>query len=602
MKDFVNAIKRINTFSPNLMKICSIKCLLQAIIPYTNIFLLSTLILSFDRDYNFRNFIIVFTVVINFIIGFLLKYLNDIYNKKNTILHNQEYITISEKLLETEIENIESNEIYNYILKFKDSVERYYSVYSRLVWIFGELLYGIVLTLFSICIILPLFIHKNSLNSSFITTNLFSLLIVISVIFSTLIIFLISKKLSQKWNKFSDENVKLNSLFNYFMDLIIDHKSGKEIRCYECSDFIQNYATEKLVDDGIRLQKQIAQKSAITSSYIAIIGAIIGFGIYIFIGLRCLIGLFDASKLILYISSFMQAINGITKIATSSGKVFETIKLTINFEKILSLSNKNEDGEIDEISYENLTIEFRNVSFKYPNSDDFALKNINFCINDSEKIAIVGENGSGKTTIVKLLCRLYEPTSGSILINNINIENLKKDYLVNLFSVVFQDFTIFPITVAQNIAASDSYDDSFLAISMEKANVKERIDRMKLKEKTALLKDINRNGNEISMGEAQKIALARALYKNSPIMILDEPSSSLDPIAEKKLFESFNEISKEKITIFISHKLSSCIFCDKILVLNNGEVIEEGKHIELLDKTDGLYNKMWKTQSQYYLE
>ena len=266
---------------------------------------------------------------------------------------------------------------------------------------------------------------------------------------------------------------------------------------------------------------------------------------------------------------------------------FDSALVRVYGEKELDLSDKFE-------------IEYRNVSFKYPNTESYALQNINLKIKNGEHLAVVGRNGSGKTTFIKLMCRLYDATDGEILINGINIKEYSKESIIKLYSVVFQDFKIFSTTLAQNISAGEDYDSEKLYDALDKANIKDRVLAMGNKESTYLYKDLNKSGVEISGGEAQKLALARALYKEAPIVILDEPTAALDPIAENEIYSRFNSFVDNKTAIYISHRLSSCVFCNRIAVFDESHLVETGTHQELLN-ANGKYSELWNAQAKYYV-
>lgn len=221
-------------------------------------------------------------------------------------------------------------------------------------------------------------------------------------------------------------------------------------------------------------------------------------------------------------------------------------------------------------------------------------------IKPGEKLAIVGRNGSGKTTFIKLLCRFYDVDEGEILINHINVKDYSKESLINLYSVVFQDFKIFSTTLAHNISGKEEYDSIKLYDALEKANLKKRVLAMKCKESTYMYKNLDKNGVEISGGEAQKLALARALYKDAPIVILDEPTAALDPVAENELYNDFNSFVQNKTAIYISHRLSSCAFCSHIAVFDHAQLVEYGTHMELLNHK-GKYSELWNVQAKYYV-
>ena len=330
-----------------------------------------------------------------------------------------------------------------------------------------------------------------------------------------------------------------------------------------------------------------------------LVAAALGFVIYLFIGVKGLYGLFGIGSLVLYCGSFMQIINGIMKIAVTFGKTEEMVPLVNYYFDIMKTNDEMTYGSKELNLTDKFEIEFKNVSFKYPNTESYALQNINLKINNGEHLAVVGRNGSGKTTFIKLICRLYDATDGEIFINGINIKEYSKESIIKLYSVVFQDFKIFSTTLAQNISANEEYDKERLYDTLDKANIKDRVLAMENKESTYLYKDLDKSGVEISGGEAQKLALARALYKDSPVVILDEPTAALDPVAENEIYNRFNSFVDNKTAIYISHRLSSCVFCNRIAVFDKSQLVETGTHQELLN-ANGKYSELWNAQAKYY--
>ncbi len=265
----------------------------------------------------------------------------------------------------------------------------------------------------------------------------------------------------------------------------------------------------------------------------------------------------------------------------------------------MRIKKKTRDIHIDS-SYE---IEFKNVSFKYPKTDKYIYKNLSLKIKKGQRLAIVGINGAGKTTFVKLLCRLYEPTSGEILINGVNIQSFSKEEYYKILSVVFQEVKTFAFTVAENVSLEnlEEVDREKVLHCIEKAGVGDKINSLEKGIDTSLLKILDGEGIELSGGENQKLALARALYKNGKIVILDEPTSVLDAVAEYNIYKGFDELIGDKTAIYISHRLASTKFCDVIAFFENGEIVEYGTHEELLKK-NGKYSDMFNIQAQYYKE
>lgn len=246
-------------------------------------------------------------------------------------------------------------------------------------------------------------------------------------------------------------------------------------------------------------------------------------------------------------------------------------------------------------------IEFRNVSFKYPNTERYIFKNLNLKIKAGEKLAIVGINGAGKTTLVKLITRLYSPNEGEILLNGIDIRHFDQREYFKLFSVVFQEIKMFAFNIAENIAYSKDFDADRLQDSIKKAGIKEKIDSLKKGLNTNVLKVLDEHGIEFSGGENQKLSLARALYKNGDIVILDEPTAALDPMAEHEIYKGFDEMIGNRTSVYISHRLSSTRFCDVVAFFEDGEIKEYGTHDELME-LDKKYAEMFNIQAQYYKE
>lgn len=246
------------------------------------------------------------------------------------------------------------------------------------------------------------------------------------------------------------------------------------------------------------------------------------------------------------------------------------------------------------------TIEFKDVWFKYPSSEDYVLKNLSFKINKGEKISIVGLNGAGKTTIIKLMTRLYEPTKGEILLNGLEISKIKMDEYQKLISVVFQDYNIYNFPVAETVASRADYDREKVTKVLKDIDIYDKINSLSSGMDTKVSMGYSETGEKLSQGQFQKLAIARSLYKDSELVILDEPTSALDPKSEAEIYENFNYLVKEKTSIYISHRMSSSIFCDRILLINNGTVEDFDTHHNLMQKTDSLYYKMFNAQKENY--
>lgn len=246
-------------------------------------------------------------------------------------------------------------------------------------------------------------------------------------------------------------------------------------------------------------------------------------------------------------------------------------------------------------------IEFRNVGFRYSGSDTWALRDVNLTLKPETKLAVVGENGAGKTTFVKLLTRLYDPTEGVIMMDGIPIQEYDYDSYMSAFSAVFQDYRLFSFSLEENVTLASPADERRVENILRRVGLGEKLDDLPKGIHTAVYKNFDENGFEPSGGEGQRIALARALYKDAPIVVLDEPTAALDPRAEFELYQHFNELTKGKTAVYISHRLSSTRFCDEIMVFADGRIVERGTHEELM-KREGVYAELFKMQAQFYRE
>lgn len=246
-------------------------------------------------------------------------------------------------------------------------------------------------------------------------------------------------------------------------------------------------------------------------------------------------------------------------------------------------------------------MEFRDVSFRYPDSREYVLKHLSLRFRIGERLAVVGPNGSGKTTFIKLLCRLYDPTEGEILLNGINIKKYDYKEYMGLFSVVFQDFQLLSLPLGQNVAAASEYDRERVKKALNQAGMGERVSRLEKGLETWLYREGNNSGIEVSGGEAQKIGIARALYHDTPFIVLDEPTATLDPLSEYEIYAKFDELTGTKTAVYISHRLSSCRFCNDIIVFEKGTIVERGNHQELMGRENSLYSRLWNAQAQYYV-
>lgn len=324
--------------------------------------------------------------------------------------------------------------------------------------------------------------------------------------------------------------------------------------------------------------------------------------IYLFVCLKAWGGAFGVGLVTQYVSAVTALSAGLTTLIAVTGKMrVNAAFLQIVFE-FLDTPNEMYQGSltVEKRSDRKYEVEFRNVTFRYPASSEDALKNVSLKFNIGERLAIVGQNGSGKTTMIKLLCRLYDPTEGEILLNGINIRKYSYPEYLSIFSVVFQDFQLLSFSLSENVAVNAAPDRARVAECLEQAGFGDRLAALPHGLDTGLFRDFDQQGVEVSGGEAQKIAIARALYKDAPFIVLDEPTAALDPVSEAEIYARFNTLISDKTAIYISHRLSSCRFCDRIAVFDKGRIVQFGSHEDLVADEGGKYHELWTAQAQYY--
>lgn len=427
-------------------------------------------------------------------------------------------------------------------------------------------------------------------------------IILIYLMANVLLVYYMTSKVKKYEYSKKDEIADGHRKVNYVYETMADFAYGKDIRIYGLSNWMvkkHKEFTEKCINIYTDIKNKEFKVLAVDTLLLLLReGVIYGYLVYrVFNGMA--------------IDNFLMYFITIGGFATWMETIIKDIahiraqNLHINdFMDFIEMGDgSNEDGfeymKIPESSsYE---IEFTNVSFKYPNTERYIYRNLSLKIKSGQKLAIVGINGAGKTTFIKLLTRLYEPTTGEILLNGINIKHFNKEEYYELFSAVFQEIKMMAFSVAENVALKKkaNIDRNRVTEVIEKADIGEKIFSLEKSIDTSLFKVLDDKGIELSGGQNQKLALARALYKNGDIIILDEPTAALDPISEYNTYLRFNELVGEKTAVYVSHRLASTRFCDVIAFFEEGEIKEYGTHDELIEM-NGRYREMFDVQAQYY--
>lgn len=422
----------------------------------------------------------------------------------------------------------------------------------------------------------------------------------------TLLAPMLQNRSESYYAKYADSHNLANRLFSFFGFLGYNREYALDMRMYRQDRICDQYNCHK---EGTFYSKGLFAHLARgpMGLYAAAGGAVsvLFTGVaYLFVCLKAMAGAFGLGSVTQYVASISKASGGVSGLVSALGLMRNNaafLRLTFDF---LDIPNHMYQGSltVEKRNDRKYQVEFRNVSFRYPGSDNYALRHVNMKFEIGRRLAVVGMNGSGKTTFIKLLCRLYDPTEGEILLNGIDIRKYNYREYMNIFSVVFQDFQLLALRLGENVASCVHYDREKVTDCLRKAGFSERLSDMELGPDTYLYKDYDENGVDISGGEAQKIAIARTLYKDAPFLILDEPTAALDPIAEAEIYSRFDQIAGDKTAIYISHRLSSCKFCDEIAVFHEGAVIQRGTHDALVADERGKYYELWQAQAQYYVE
>lgn len=604
-KTFKIGIKEIHNLQPWVIPVTVLYAFLNAISPFVNIYMSARIIdeLVSIRGIDRLTKLVAITIGLNLIIHLLAKGLDHLKILLRGIMGQNQDMRINEKIIQIDYEHVENPEVHKLRFKIWDAENMNGGGIYSLIINLEVLVQGIVIVLTSVTLVLGLFQSKTSIvgSLSFTNSKLFSLGFLSVILLGTLINLKLSTVLQKKFFSYYGQVMDGNRNALYYYEYGSNYNTGKDIRLYDQREIFISVITS-LVEEFRKLFNKIGNMRAAYGGISGLISSLSSGLVYIFVGLKAIAGAITVGSMVQYIGSISQFMGGATKVLSSINDIKNNnqyLQLYIDFLNIEGEKYKGSQPveKRDDDEYE---IEFKNVSFKYPGTEEYVLHNISMKLNIGERLAIVGMNGSGKTTFIKLLSRLYDPNEGEILLNGIDIKKYDYDEYLNLFSIVFQDFKLFSFSLGQNVAASVDYDEERVKQILEEAGLRERLNNMPKGVNTPLYKDFDEEGVEISGGEAQKIALSRALYRGAPIIILDEPTAALDPIAEYEIYTKFDEIVGTKTAFYISHRLSSCRFCDEIAVFHEGRIIQKGSHEELVKDIDGKYYELWNSQAQYY--
>lgn len=580
-------IKIIHSISKSYIPLTMLSIVLSSIISLVNVvfpkFIIDELIGG--RDTAKIVLFVTLTICVNFFFNLITHFIGYYFEVQNQKVTSKLDIILGEKSMELDFDQVEQKE--NLELKERAMfVIRNQNALGRMIQSLRNIVQNVITILGLIAIIS--------------TLNIFV------IVFITIIL-LFSSKIFQLQNRASfamnQELIPVNRIFNYYSNLTTDFSAGKDIRIYHMQPLVL-----RKIDDFINKNLSSLRKLSQKEGKYQVLGSINlnveNICIYAYMCYRVFVQSISIGDFTMYINAINNFGNVVSGLVSQFFEFSNMCQYLDPFFAFLDLQPRSTDGarnmEVDPMNFE---LRFDHVSFAYPNTEKLVLDDVCVTIRPNERISIVGVNGAGKTTFVKLLTRLYRPTAGAIRLNGVDINEYRYEEYIKFFSVVFQDYKNYAFTIKENIALTqaEQVDEKTLHHILQELSLSEKVFSLKNGVNTSLYKIFDKEGIEFSGGEMQKIAIARANFKDAAIVILDEPTSALDPVIEYNIMNNLNNIIRNKTGLIVSHRLSSCRFSDRILVFNEGKIVQEGKHEMLIQEEDGLYYEMFSSQAQYYV-
>ncbi len=590
------AFARYHAYNPKYFPLVFLKIVFERISPYFNLWMSAEIVTALyeGRERNTLYFLVAVTLFGNFFVQAAGAVLRRISETAREVLDNNEAAAFYRKTLSLDYNKMENPQIHLLRRKIQENsfINSYGVVFMR------NLLEMLFSSAIDIVFSAVLFVEMISFLAAvpFRWFGVFLILLMAGfVVANTILQAKNGGKSAVYWDQISAVMLEENRISQGYM------MAGMDNRIYR-QQLIVNRVYEKSNKAHLQVFSKVRTKVFSLSLPNMVLFKLSELCSYLVICFYCVIGAFPVGSLIKYVGYLGKITGGVSTISYALNSLKTNEQFLETYLEYFAVANDMYQGSlaVEKRSDKQFEVDFCNVGFRYAGMQDAALKNINLKLKVGERLAVVGQNGSGKTTFIKLLCRLYDPTEGEIFMNDFNIRKYDYRQYLDLFSVVFQDYNLLALPLGNNVASAPEWDKEKAKRLLCEVGFGERYETMPAGLDTPLYKEFDEEGVNVSGGEAQKIALARALYKDAPFIILDEPTAALDPIAEAEIYAKFDEIVGDKTAIYISHRLSSCRFCDKIAVFDGGRIVQVGTHEELLRDTKGKYYELWQAQAQYY--
>ena len=585
MKNIIKLFKEINKYNKGFILKVILTSLILGILPLFNIFAPKLIIdeLMGDRRLSFVLFVGFLVLILDFVKNIIYRAYNNYLTRVFESMSDINTFRVAEKSLKLPIEKSDSKDIQDLMEEAHHAVWEVYSIYDVLVLVVGSSITGFI----ALGILLSL-------------SPLIVFLIIGLVIINQKIVNLIKENEIE----YQKQNITDTRSYMFFLNFASDLRYFKDVEVYEGQKLVlkkAHYYQQKMVKSSNKyftrngIYQGIMNIGANSSIVLSLI----------YLTYKLIRKAISLSNFTMYFNSIIQIINATNLILQNYAKVISSDAKLSKFFEIMEMEEGLLDkGNIQNIDTSRISIRFDHVYFSYPKSKDYVIKDASFEIKNGQTVALVGKNGAGKSTIVKLLCKFYEPDKGNIYLNDINIKDINTRYYYKILSPTFQDFRLFPFRISENITSKmkddiEKNDYYKMNKAFDLVNVKNWTDSLIEKEDTFLSYLFSDKSVEVSGGIGQKLALARSMYHEGKFFIMDEPTSALDPRSEQEIFENMLNISKGQTSLFISHRLSSTKYADKIIVCDKGKITESGSHEELM-KENGLYKSMFTTQAKLY--